>query len=523
MFRNHCQNVLKANVYGVWHVILVRFRLVSPHVPDLTVVDLPGIIRTATAGQDTRVIAQVNSLIESYLAQERTIILCVIPANQDIATVDILERAQRVDPAGERTIGVLTKPDLVGPGNEEEVLAVLHNVRKPLQLGYVMVKNPSQKELSEAGDLTSPAAVAMARNSEAKFFSSHPVFKNCDSKLVGIRNLTDRLTQLLVGRIQHELVPMKAEVGAALADVRAELKLLSGHGQTRTSFDRQKLLVSTVQEYVRHLNSIVQGEYRDRIIVMNPRLRLYTRALSVFEVLKVKVEDTSPRFSDDNFVQVLASQMDAFRGRELPGFMSSQSFYMLMSQYVEAWRGPAREAASEIRMLTLEAASKLLEVLVVPYPALRKAIKGVVEQALDKVYELALEAVDNLISKEKDPFSINDFLEQHINKIRYDKFQAAVQEAFANVKEKGLDKHAGWAAAKDEVGASLRQWYRNTHGVNSFSNAEDMSAILEAYWLLAEKRFVDNVCMTLDKYITSLEPYFAHLKPNPNPVCCTHS
>lgn len=46
-----------------------------------------------------------------------------------------------MDARGERTIGVLTKPDLIGPGNEDEVLAVLHNVRKPLQLGYVMVKN----------------------------------------------------------------------------------------------------------------------------------------------------------------------------------------------------------------------------------------------------------------------------------------------------------------------------------------------------------------------------------------------
>jgi len=46
----------------------------------------------------------------------------------------------QVDPSGERTIGVLTKPDLIGPGNEEEVVAVLTNTRKPLRLGYVMVK-----------------------------------------------------------------------------------------------------------------------------------------------------------------------------------------------------------------------------------------------------------------------------------------------------------------------------------------------------------------------------------------------
>lgn len=63
--------------------------------------------------------------------------------------MDILERAQSVDPTGERTVGVLTKTDLIGPGNEEEVLAVVNNVRKPLALGYVMVKNRSQKDIVE--------------------------------------------------------------------------------------------------------------------------------------------------------------------------------------------------------------------------------------------------------------------------------------------------------------------------------------------------------------------------------------
>ncbi len=128
----------------------VVVELTSPDACDLTVVDLPGIIRTVTAGQSISSIEQVNRLIKNYLLDKRTIILAVIPANQDIATVDILERAQSVDPTGQRTIGVLTKVDLVGPGNEEEVLAVVNNIRKPLNLGYIMVKNRSQKEIIES-------------------------------------------------------------------------------------------------------------------------------------------------------------------------------------------------------------------------------------------------------------------------------------------------------------------------------------------------------------------------------------
>lgn len=85
----------------------------SPQLPNLTVIDLPGIIRTTTSGQSRSVIREVDDLLEEYLKQPDTIILAVIPANQDISTIDILERASTFDPSGRRTIGVLTKPDLV--------------------------------------------------------------------------------------------------------------------------------------------------------------------------------------------------------------------------------------------------------------------------------------------------------------------------------------------------------------------------------------------------------------------------
>jgi interferon-induced GTP-binding protein Mx1 len=87
----------------------VVVEIVAPSVPDLTLIDLPGLVRTNVEGQDPAVIVEVNNLIEAYLMQSRTIILAVVPANVDVATVDILERASNVDPHGERTIGVLTK------------------------------------------------------------------------------------------------------------------------------------------------------------------------------------------------------------------------------------------------------------------------------------------------------------------------------------------------------------------------------------------------------------------------------
>ncbi|KAJ8614481.1 hypothetical protein CTAYLR_000866 [Chrysophaeum taylorii] len=473
-------------------------RLTSPLSPDLTVVDLPGIVRTATVGQNVAVIEEVNSLIDDYLKQERTIILAVIPANQDIATVDILERAQHVDPDGERTLGVLTKPDLIGPGNEEEVVAVLSNVRKPLKLGYVMVKNRSQAQIKQG---TSHEA---ARAEELRFFDSHPVFSRLDKRLLGISNLTTSLTKLLVRRIQEELAPMKRQVEMLLSKVRTDVRAVSSYGTASTPSERQKLLVTLTQEFVRHLNDCVRGEYRDRLIVCNPNLRLYTRAIVVFQELQSRIIASAPNFRAPNFIDDLARQMEALRGRELPGFMSAQSFYMFVQEYIDAWLPPARMAAAQMRSLASEVVKELFENIAVSYPSLREAFQIVTATILETTEDESIQLLEGLISREKDPFTINEFLQAHINKLRYDRFEAAVESAFNVVATNGTgtaSNNSSWSAAKEHVASSLRTWYRDAHGVSSSANAEDMSAILEAYWTLASKRFVDNACMCLDDRI----------------------
>ena len=141
-------------------------KLVAPDAPDLTIIDLPGIVRTATEGQEASIVEQIDGLIEKYLKQPRTIILAVVGANVDIATNEIIERAIKVDPEGIRTMGVLTKPDLVDAGAEHEVMGVLSNRTKPLRHGYVMLKNRSQV------DLDKKMTLAEARDSERRWFEA---------------------------------------------------------------------------------------------------------------------------------------------------------------------------------------------------------------------------------------------------------------------------------------------------------------------------------------------------------------
>jgi interferon-induced GTP-binding protein Mx1 len=462
--------------------------LVSPDACDLTVVDLPGIIRTATAGQSVAMIDQVNKLIKSFLIDRRTIILAVIPANQDIATIDILERAQGVDPHGERTVGVLTKPDLIGPGGEDETLAVVKNVRKPLALGYVMLKNRSQR------DINNNVSTMQARDLEREFFRSHPVFGKLDSSCYGIESLSKKLTNLLVTRIQQELVPMKTTVEKELGQVRATLRQLNAFNVPKTSLERQKMLVMVMQEYLRHLTDAVRGEYKDRIMVQNPELRLYTLALKSFEDFQARIEDTAPKFKEDEFARELSGQIDQLRGRELPGFLSSQAFYMCLSQYVEKWNTPLKALLTELRATSVDVAAKLADAVVTQYPALRQTIRGVAARILSDAIDDCMKKLEEVVGRERDPFTLNEFLQQWVNKLRFDRFADAVDDTFDDLKV-GSD----WGVLKTEVAASLKKWYVETHSISALANAKDMSAIMEAYWHLSAKRFVDTVCMLADK------------------------
>ena len=175
----------------------IHIKLTSPSAPDLTIIDLPGIVRTVVDSGESKDIESINGLIDTYMQKKRTIILAVIPCTADIATSEILTRASRVDPLGERTIGVLTKPDLIPDGTAYQWEQVLANETKKLHHGYFCVRNRSHKEL------TDEINVEAARENERKFFQNR--FQDFEGR-TGIQNLTSKLTELLVSHI-HESIP----------------------------------------------------------------------------------------------------------------------------------------------------------------------------------------------------------------------------------------------------------------------------------------------------------------------------
>ena len=115
--------------------------------PDLTLVDLPGITRIPIAGQVKNIEEVTKGMCRKYCGDPMSIILCVLPANADMTTSDGLQMAQQLDPTGVRTIGVITKIDIMDRGTDAK--GMLEGQQVPLLHGYVGIKNRSQQDIKD--------------------------------------------------------------------------------------------------------------------------------------------------------------------------------------------------------------------------------------------------------------------------------------------------------------------------------------------------------------------------------------
>lgn len=145
---------------------VLRLEITGPDQEHLSVIDVPGIFKSTTAGLTTKNdIELVRNMVLDYMRNPRSVMLAVIPANVDVATQEILEMAKEVDPEGDRTLGVLTKPDLVDKGAEPKVVSLVNGASWKLKLGWHLVRNPGQQELSDSSlDRASLEMISSALN-----------------------------------------------------------------------------------------------------------------------------------------------------------------------------------------------------------------------------------------------------------------------------------------------------------------------------------------------------------------------
>ena len=141
--------------------------LAGPQCENLTLIDLPGIVRSHGKDESITLSGDIQSLLTDYLKNDRCIILAVLPANVDFHNSQIMAEARKVDPDTERTIPVLTKPDLIDTGAEGNVKELLlGNKTDNFDMGFHMVKGRGQAAL----DMKTTIEEGLVQ--EASFFNS---------------------------------------------------------------------------------------------------------------------------------------------------------------------------------------------------------------------------------------------------------------------------------------------------------------------------------------------------------------
>jgi hypothetical protein len=176
---------------------VLRLEITGPTQEHFSVIDVPGIFKRTTHGVTTKEdMEMVNNMVHEYMSNSRSVMLTVIPANVDIATQEILEKAEDIDPDGIRTLGVLTKPDLVDKGGEAAVLDLIEGRTHRLNLGWHLLRNPGQADLNDS---------KRSRESiENEFFHKHSPWNTLDKERVGVASLRVRLQDILATHIRRE-------------------------------------------------------------------------------------------------------------------------------------------------------------------------------------------------------------------------------------------------------------------------------------------------------------------------------
>ena len=178
----------------------------SPHVLSLTVVDLPGIAKVAVGDQPEDIEEIIRDMCMKYISNPNAIILAVTATNQDIVNSDALQLAKEVDLLGERTLGVITKLDLMDPGTDAS--EIIHNKVIPLRKGYIGVVNRSQR------DVVSDLSIRQGFKKEESFFRNHLNYgydRSMAGKL-GTKNLARSLNSILMHHIRECLPDLKSRI-----------------------------------------------------------------------------------------------------------------------------------------------------------------------------------------------------------------------------------------------------------------------------------------------------------------------
>ncbi|KEI41548.1 uncharacterized protein L969DRAFT_85346 [Mixia osmundae IAM 14324] len=285
----------------------IELRIYGPRLPDLTMVDLPGYVQIASLDQPEELKDKIAKLCDKYI-RAPNIILAVCAADVDLANSPALRASRRVDPLGMRTIGVVTKMDLVAPEIGSQVLS---NERYPLALGYVGVVCKAAAKQREGRSVVRRSDVDLTGTvvrQEDSFFGQNRQYFSQPGMLVGTDNLRRRLMQVLEESMGNSLHGIAEAVAVELEEASYQFKVqyndrsISAESYVAEVMDKLKLRIGDLAKSLdkQQVRKMLKQALDDR--VMEVCAQVYWSDAKTQELVKLagdrklKPEDLDPHW-----------------------------------------------------------------------------------------------------------------------------------------------------------------------------------------------------------------------------------
>ena len=423
---------------------VLRVEISGPNRPHLTIVDLPGLIHSENKLQTSADVSLVLSMVQSYMADPRSIILAVVSAKNDYANQIVTKLAKDVDFKGYRTLGIITKPDTLPVGSESEIAYanLARNKDVEFRLGWQVLRNRDYE--------TRNTSIEARDEAEEQFFSQG-LWKDLPRNIVGITSLRVRLSKVLLEQIRNELPSLLEEIEARLEETRRVLDKL---GANRTDIDEQRLfLLNISQSFQSIVKAAVDGTYGDAFFGDPRSVEGYSKRLrAVVQNLNLEFAETMRtrghrreivnHISPDGtlaaplqleittrakFLDDVTEILKRNRGRELPGMFSPLIVGDLFHEQSQPWEKLTQlhlNAVWDATRAFLELTTLYLTDEATAEALLREVIDPIIE---DRLREMTSKLAELMAPHQKGhPITYNHYFTETIQNLREKRLEAEV-------------------------------------------------------------------------------------------------
>ncbi|KAJ4290872.1 hypothetical protein N0V90_010068 [Kalmusia sp. IMI 367209] len=469
---------------------ILRVEIFGPKQPQLTIVDLPGLIHSHNKHQTENDVELVTNLVAKYMANPRSIILAVVSAKNDFPNQIVLKRAREVDPHGLRTLGVITKPDQLISGSDDEktFLSLARNEQVEFNLGWHVVRNLDSNDKDEDRDAI-----------ETQFLAESN-FRSLSATFLGIAHLRQRLSAVLFEQIKAELPLLIEDITIGISSCQHGLEQL---GSARVTLDDQrKFLVDLSGNFQSLCEAAAKGDYEhdffadQSLSARRLSAMIANRGVKFEEEIRTEgarwkiVEGVSRKknhLTRAEAVEDVRKLLRMSRGRELPGLPNPLLVGEVFREYSQPWEGLARRYIKDVWNITKGFVEQVLLHLtdnIVSDALLRSLLDPIMDDRLT----LANAKLDELMAVHKEyPETRNRSFTERYNALQQRQWETKTTRVLEEAFEKNGDMTA------DDVPHLLELLRQHTEIDADRVAAESTFNAMEAFYKVAIKLFIDNV------------------------------